>query len=365
LEKETVRNHGSALVADDCDRRRMMVERTSGSTGAPLAFWRSLRTVRQRYGLYLARHRLWYGISQRDPWGMAGGRQIVNRERERPPYWVWNGAMRQLYISSYHLHPVQARESLLAMKRYGCRYLWGYSSSINALALAAIQFPEAAPTELIVAMSNAEPLLPAHRQNVATAFGCPARESYGQVELVAAAGECENGGLHVFPEFGWIETVDEFDQPSGSAPGQMIATSLLDEDMPLIRYRNGDRGALPEDDANCACGRTLPLLSGLEGRHDDLLYSLDGRPVGRMDPVFKADLAIREAQIIQSPSRAIVVRIVPAPQYSSSDEAVLTREIQARLGAVPVAFELVDRIPRTANGKFRAVIAEKAPKDVI
>lgn len=359
LEKETVRKHGPELVADDCDRRRMLVERTSGSTGAPLAFWRSRRTVRQRYGLYLARHRNWYGVSLEDSWGMAGGRQIVSRDRGRPPYWVWNAAMRQLYISSYHLAPEQARESLLAMRKYGCRYLWGYSSSINALALAALKFPEAAPTDLVVAMSNAEPLLPGQRENVKAAFSCPARESYGQVELVAGAGECEHGGLHVFPELGLIETVDDDDLPSANAPGHLIATSLLDEDMPLIRYRNGDRGAVPDTSVACGCGRGLPLLNGLEGRQDDLLYSLDGRPVGRMDPVFKAELAIREAQIVQFPARDIVVRVVPAPTYSSADEELLTREIQARLGSVPVRFEQVDCIPRTANGKFRAVVAEK------
>ena len=360
LEKETVRQRGAELVADDCDRRRMRCERTSGSTGAPLTFWRSRRTLQHRFGVYLARHRNWYGVSREEPWALVGGQQIVHRERRSPPFWVWNSAMRQLYVSSYHLAPEQARESLRAIQSHGCRYLWGYSSSINALAQAALLYPEVAPSGLLFAMSTAEPLLPAQRSNIEQAFGCPARESYGQVELTAAAGECEAGSLHLFPEFGWLETVDENDQPLCDAPGQLIATSLLDEDMPLIRYRNGDRARLPNTEAACPCGRALPLLDGLEGRQDDILYSLDGRPVGRMDPVFKADLAIREAQIIQQPSRAIRVLVAPAPQYSSADEETLTREIRARLGDVPVRFELVERIPRTANGKFRAVIAEKS-----
>jgi phenylacetate-CoA ligase len=47
------------------------------------------------------------------------------------------------------------------------------------------------------------------------------------------------------------------------------------------------------------CGKTLPLLEGIEGRSDDVLYTKDGRRIGRLDPIVKNDLKIIEAQIIQ------------------------------------------------------------------
>ena len=52
--------------------------------------------------------------------------------------------------------------------------------------------------------------------------------------------------------------------------------------MPLIRYDTGDRAA--RDDGQCACGRTLPLLRGIEGRADDVGYTRDGRAIGPLGP---------------------------------------------------------------------------------
>ena len=94
----------------------------------------------------------------------------------------------------------------------------------------------------------------------------------------------------------------------------------------------------------------------LEGRTDDVLYTTDGRAVGRLDPVFKADLPFRETQIIQEARRRVRVRYVPAPGFSDAAIAQLAERLRDRLGRVEVVWEHVDRIPRGANGKFRAVM---------
>src|SRR5687768_14367692 len=47
LEKERVRATPRAFLADDCQPRKMFVERTSGTTGTPLEIWRSHATVEQ------------------------------------------------------------------------------------------------------------------------------------------------------------------------------------------------------------------------------------------------------------------------------------------------------------------------------
>lgn len=68
LEKEPLRAHPQAFVADDCDIRRMFHEHTSGTTGKPLDLWWSRETVRAWYALFEARWRRWYGVSRHD-WG--------------------------------------------------------------------------------------------------------------------------------------------------------------------------------------------------------------------------------------------------------------------------------------------------------
>jgi phenylacetate-CoA ligase len=108
----------------------------------------------------------------------------------------------------------------------------------------------------------------------------------------------------------------------------------------------------------CACGRTLPRLGRVEGRSDDVLYTTDGRRVGRLDPVFKAHLPIREAQIVQETLGRLRVRYIPAAEWSAAAEDEILAAILSRMGAVEVVFEPVQHIPRSANGKFQSVLCQ-------
>ena len=135
--------------------------------------------------------------------------------------------------------------------------------------------------------------------------------------------------------------------------------------MPLIRYRIGDRGALtasPPPTA-CSCGRTLPSLAAVEGRVDDVLFTPDGRRIGRLDPVFKADLPVREAQIVQDTLRRVRIRYVPTENFTPDAARTLVERLQARMGNVAVVLEPVAEVPRTATGKFRAVVCNLPPEE--
>jgi len=147
-------------------------------------------------------------------------------------------------------------------------------------------------------------------------------------------------------------------KPSEASLEQMmVATALLNADMPLIRYETGDRATLATEP--CACGRGLPVLAAIEGRVDDMIVTPDGRHIGRLDPVFKADLPIHEAQIIQTTPDTLRVLYVPTAAYTPGDGEALIGRIHDRVGpAMRVVLEAVPAIPRTANGKFRAVISE-------
>jgi phenylacetate-CoA ligase len=356
LEKESLRSSPRAFVADDCDVRRLFHEHTSGTSGTPLDLWWSRATVRAWYALFEARIRRWHGVSRFDRWAIFGGQLVAPIARQRPPFWVWNAPLNQLYVSSYHLSPQLIPACLDALRRYRVTYVFGYSSSLDAVAQVASALGEDIP--LRVAITNAEPLLEHQRDAIARGLGCPVRETYGMSELVAAAGECEAGRLHLWPEVGSLEVRDDDGAVSPGQAGELVCTGLLNADMPLVRYRVGDRGALEPGDGPCACGRQLPRLAYVEGRSDDVLYTRDGRRIGRLDPVFKGGLPLREAQIIQESLDAIRVRYVPAPGFAPRDAQSLVERLQARMGLVGVTLERVDQIPRTPNGKFRAVVCD-------
>ena len=357
LTKEELRKTPRAFLADDCNPEVMYYEHTSGTSGKPLHIWLSRETLREWFALFEARSRRWYGVNRKDRWAILGGQLVAPVERERPPFWVWNLGQNQLYLSAYHLAPENIAAYLEAIKKYEIRYLLGYPSGLYRLAQQVIENGLTAP-HLEVVIGNAEPLLAHQRPVIAAAFGCPVRETYGMAEIAAAASECEMGRLHIWPETGHIEIVsDTADEPVAvGQAGRLIATGLINRDMPLVRYETGDRAGMGAGD--CACGRTLPTLTAIEGRVDDVVITRDGRHIGRLDPVFKADIPIREAQIIQEDWDVIRVLYVPTDAYTDQDGEMLAQRIRDRTGdEMRVYLEAVPEVPRTANGKFRAVVS--------
>jgi phenylacetate-CoA ligase len=357
LEKEPIRQNPHAFLADDCNPKSMFAERTSGSTGKPLVMWRTRKVQREWYALQEARARRWAGVTLHDRWAILGGQLISPVDRRTPPFWVWNAALNQLYLSSYHLAPDLIPYYLDAIKKYRVKYLLGYTSSLSAIAQQALKIGRR-DLKMAVCLTQAEPVTPLQREVISEAFQCPVRETYGSAEIVTAASDCEREKLHLWPEVGILELLNEKKAVKRGETGEMVCTGLINADMPLIRYRSGDRAALsaePDGEA-CECGRRLPCIQGIHGRMDDILYTADGRKVGRLDPVFKADMPIQESQIVQETLQRIRIRYVPGREFTSHSADHITRAVREHLGPVEVILEEVEQIPREANGKCRSVI---------
>lgn len=358
LEKLTLRARGAEFVADDCQISKMYCDHTSGTTGTSLNLWLTAQTVKHWYAMFEARWRRWYGISRQDRWAILGGQLVTPIRQRKPPFWVWNAGLNQLYMSSYHLSPELTKYYVEALVKHRVKYVWGYSSALYSLAQEIVRQGRK-DIRMEVAVTNAEPLFDYQREIIAAGFNCPVRETYGMAEMVAAASECSHNRLHQWLDAGIIETNRQSNQSTQFA--DFICTGLVNSDMPLIRYRVGDCGSLSGE--KCDCGKTLPLFEKIEGRVDDMLLTKDGRQVGRLDPVFKSDLPIIEAQIIQQTLEDILVRYVPDLDFTRQTADVLSERIRERLGDVKLTFEEVSEIPRTSNGKFRAVICNLSDEE--
>jgi phenylacetate-CoA ligase len=357
LEKASLREHPSLFVADDCNLRLMFPEHTSGTTGKPVRLWWTRETVRKWYALCEARIRQWNGVSRFDRWAMVGGQLVTPVTQRCPPFWVWNQGLNQLYMSSYHLAPDLVGSYLKALMQYQVTYIYGYTSSLYALAQAILE-AKREPLGIVVAITNAEPVFQYQRKAITQAFNCPLRETYGMAEIAVTASECRVGRLHLWPEAGYVEILEGDQSLPTGVSGELICTGLMNVDMPLIRYRTGDCGTLSSDHETCQCGRGLPVIESVEGRTDDLLYTSDGRRIGRLDPVFKGDLPIHEAQIIQEALDSVTVRYVPTRGFNDYHEKVIVQRLQERMGNIKVAMEQLTEIPRESNGKFRAVVSK-------
>ncbi|HKO98111.1 MAG TPA: hypothetical protein VJU86_14030 [Pyrinomonadaceae bacterium] len=349
LDKEAVRSRPRDFVADDCDPKRMFYGHTSGTTGTPIDLWRSRTTMRTLYALSASRTRGWHGVENNDRWAKLGGQVVTPGHQKEPPFWVWNGALNQLYMSTYHLAPNLIGHYLDALVAHRIEYLFGYTSSVFALAQEMVRLKRT-DIKLKVVITEAEPLFQHQRRVIEEAFQCSVRETYGMGEQVTAGSECGSGTLHQWPEIGHVEVLGKGGMVGDGEFGELVCTSLLNSDMPLIRYRVGDRGRLLVD-SPCDCGRGLPAIEVVEAGSYDLLITQDGRRILGLEDVF-FNTPIREAQIVQERLDLIRARYVPAAGFTAESARSIVKAVQARMKGVEVILEPVGEIPRAANGKF-------------
>jgi phenylacetate-CoA ligase len=285
---------------------------------------------------------------------MVGGRQIV-RGDSKGSYWRYNYYWKQLYLSSYHISPKTAADFISAIIQFDSRWIVGYGSAIALLGEWLVNNPQSRPNVQAVVTSG-DTLWPEYRQSIEEGFGCKVYDYYGSHEGALIISECEEGRLHVQPESGILEILDELGNPCAPGEvGEMVVTGLLNDAMPLIRYRTGDMAAWSLE-KECPCGRQSLLISHIEGRVDDYLLLPDGRKIGRLSTAIKKTLNIRSAQIAQDALDHVWLLILPDENYHSDDGKLIQEDITSRIGNFSVDIVTTDVIPKMPSGKQRLVV---------
>lgn len=355
-EKQALRERPVDFVDGRLSRRRLRKVHTSGTTGTPLTLYRDRTAEAKTYAYFEARWRLPHGVDYRSNWTFVGGKAVVPRSQTRPPFWVWNHALNQRYMSQLHLGPRYARAYAEELRRRPTRYLYGSASALALLA-GMVQQSGCRDVTFEVAISSVCPLYDSQRRLIGEVFGCPVVDTYGCVEACFFGYECRAGRMHVSTDAGVFEIVDEAGKPCppGRA-GDVVCTSFVNFAQPLIRYRMGDRAAWAEDQ-RCDCGCAFPVLDRIDGRREDVIVLEDGRRLGSLNNLFKADLPVVEAQVVQESPTSFRFRIVPGKDWDQGSERALREGARQFLGDVAVRFEYLDAIPRGPGGKFKAVVS--------
>jgi phenylacetate-CoA ligase len=193
------------------------------------------------------------------------------------------------------------------------------------------------------------------RDVLESAFRCNVFDAYSGIEGCCLASECEYHKMHISPDVGIVELINEKGEPA--KPGELaeiVATGLLNFAQPLIRYRTRDLCVLMDE--KCLCGRNMPIIDGIEGRLEDTLIGPGGSEM--ISHGFLGGIEhIRESQIIQYTPFQFTIKIVIDQEFNSLDREAIRRKFFERLGNVTVTIEIVDSIEKTMGGKFRAVIS--------
>jgi phenylacetate-CoA ligase len=362
LEKQSVRRHEDQFLVDGSHLQSLWLEKTSGTTGTALRIYWPKAMLPQWWALVEVAIRRVAGVGQRVPRAMMGGRTIVRGATAAPPFWRFNRRWRQLYLSSFHVSGANAASYIEAIRRYGSEWITGYGSAIGALAQVALELG-VKPLRLTAAIVSGDTLSAGMRRSMETFFACPCYDSYGQCEAVCMAMECAYRRMHVIAGAGIVEVLRDDGSPCHPGEvGEIVATGLLNDAMPLIRYRMGDYAAWAEDQV-CACGNSQPILTDLEGRMDDYLVLRDGRRIGRL-AAFKRSPTIHSAQLLQdSPDHAYLL-VRPGAGYQHRDALAVCDDIRQKVGRFSLDVVEVPEIPKTARGKTALVVRLSAQPEM-
>jgi phenylacetate-CoA ligase len=354
LEKEHVRTEFDALLANP-QPRNSMIHETSGSTGPPVRVamtyhadawgWAEKYAGRLRYGIPVGASSLRLSHDSRPLRDSLLGQKCIpaltsekmidealDYLRHHRPMLV-EGSPSALFYLARRFREKGARHPFVPFARIGGEQLYGFQRTAIESCIA----------ETVV-------------------------NSYASTETGALAYSCTEGALHVCADHVHLE-IFKGDTPAETGEfGDIVATSLRNTAMPLVRYRVGDRGRLSP--RKCPCGSPRAVLLDLQARSEDQFQTADGdlrhgsEIVSQLDE-FYADPAadpVRQVQFVQKNRVEWEVLVETAPispaenhalRASPAIDEMLTRIVRRTFGQeCKVEIRFVEEIPRV-RGKLR------------
>ena len=157
--------------------------------------------------------------------------------------------------------------------------------------------------------------------------------------------------------------VDEQGIRTVNKQGKILATTLEEKCMPLIRYDSGDLGVC--NDEYCTCGNEKLILKTLKGRITDFL-KINGKLIS--SPVLTILMGKTSAtnyQIEQMSKNKIIIKLVYKNKANiQRDQELIITSLKSHVGDFELAFDIVNQIA-VLKGKKHKFIINHCLKDSI
>lgn len=355
LTKDIIRQQKDYLYADNKYMWKWYKNTSGGSTGVPVEFLQDTTYKHVSWANKILYNRMVGkddGMREIKLWGserdiFQGSETWVARLQHR----LYN----RVLLNSFRMSEEQMGKYVERINAFRPVLIWAYVDSAYELAryIKKNGLHVYAPTAILVTAGTVYPKV---KQYISEAFHAPVYNQYGSREAGDMACECpEHNGLHVFEYLYVFEILNAQLQPCAPEEiGEIYVTVLMNNTMPLIRYKIGDTASWTGKDT-CACGRNLPLIHDVHGRITDHFRRADGTVIHGeyFTHLFYFRPWITKFQVVQTDYHTVVCNIVKNTEANQADVEDMIAKIQLVMGTdCVVRIEYVDDIPPSASGKY-------------
>ena len=362
IDKAVVRENWKRMLTRPIEDSSVDMVTTGGTSGEPMRFYMSSSRHAPEFGHLTA---AWSRVGYQPGDAMAVFRGRVITKPTDGMYYQYDPLFRNHYYSTFHMAPADLRAYIGHMNRVQPKFLHAYPSSLFAVLEFAASEKLSLPGSIRAALLESEALFP-HQRALFRKMPFPTFSCYGHSEKLVMAAQCEKSAeFHVLPSYGYCEVLDEKGATASCGEnGELVGTGFINEVMPFIRYRTGDRVTRGGDKCS-ACGRQHMVLREIQGRWgQEFLVSRDGHTLISMtslnlhDDTFDGITRFQFQQ--QEPGKAIL-KLVAANSNAAKDAGRFLRHFAPKLAhAVDLEVCFVDEIPLTRMGK-QPMIDQRCP----
>ncbi|MFC2157515.1 phenylacetate--CoA ligase family protein [Acidobacteriota bacterium] len=320
LNKRILQNKNSSLIARNASRFQPKKERTSGTSGAPCPFL-SDRYSRALEFVFYWRHWSWAGYKLGQRFAELNSHYFVKSAERVDQFFSPPGITGRMLLNSLKLSPDSVNSYLDAIRKFRPKYLKGVASALYFFAYW-MEVCDVRDVSFQAVFSTGEKLTEGYRSLIERVFHCKVMDTYGHMERTAAVSQCPVGGYHINSDYGILE-IDRTDlPPDGDLRfGRVLGTSLYNKAMPLIRYEVDDLIEIFEPPVpECKCGRKLPLIKSIYGRHEDYIVTPEDRIITSIYIASNIVKGYSFAQYIQNSKDRLLVNLIKDSEFVAADE---------------------------------------------
>ena len=354
LTREDVTKHLEELKSDEFVKLKPVQTVTSGTSRDRLKIFRSAEAEIWRKAM-MWRHFHNIGYRFRDPRA-----QFTGKLRFLPEGKFTNVDYNEslLMIEQYSINREQAPEIYRILRDFAPKLIYCQPANISTLIL---HFQEHGlePFHVPIVYTTGEIIYPQYRKAIEGFLQRRIVDYYGNRENTVAAVQLSDGRKYIQTEYCNLEFVDENGNEVIGKQADIVATTLVNYAVPLIRYHTDDVGIYNGYPADAVAN--YPVMEIVGGRGKDLILSKRGLIYPQVEMTVGGE-KFERVRVEQKTLEHLHVTYAPTTLFNgTNDEAMLLKVYQEYFGSeFRITIERVPFIAPTESGKNKLYVSQLA-----